>query len=102
MHEVGVIGVHTGVLAVLVFGAVALVVLVEDVVVVDQCVRRVREEIEQQLFDFGVIHPLHFRRIVDVCAFGLEMRQGQAELVHAFGAVRREARVVLADPPRIA
>jgi len=49
VHQVGVIGVHTRVVAVLVFGAVALVVLVEDVVVIDQRVGRIREELEQQL-----------------------------------------------------
>ena len=102
VHQVGVIGVHAGVLAVLILRAVALVVLVEDIVVVDQRIGRVREELEQQLLDLRVVHPLHLSRIVDVCALGLEVRPGHAELVHAFGAVRRKARIVLADPPRIA
>jgi hypothetical protein len=35
-------------------------------------------------------------------ALGLQVRQRQAEPVHAFGAVGREARIVLADAPRIA
>ena len=102
MHEVGVIGVHARVLVVLVFRAVARVVLVEDVVVVDQGVGRAREELEEELLDLGVEHALHLRRIVEVRARGLEVRQRDAEPVHAFGAVGREARVVLADAPRVA
>jgi len=45
VHKVGIIGVHTRVVAVLVFRAVARVVLVEYVVVVDQRIGRVREEL---------------------------------------------------------
>jgi hypothetical protein len=51
VHQVGVIGVHARVLAVLILRAVALIVLVEDIVVVDQRVGRVREELEQQFLD---------------------------------------------------
>jgi hypothetical protein len=43
VHQVGVIGIYTRVVAVLVFGAVARVVLVENVVVIDQRIGRVRE-----------------------------------------------------------
>ena len=102
VHEGGVTGVHTRVLVVLVFRAVARVVLVEDVVVVDQRIGRVREELEQELLDLGVEHALHLRRIVEVRALGLEVRQRDTEPVHAFGALGREARVVLADAPRVA
>jgi hypothetical protein len=56
VHKVGVTGVHTRVLVVLVFRAVARVVLVEDVVVVDQRIGRIREELEEELLDLGVEH----------------------------------------------
>jgi hypothetical protein len=85
VHQVGVIGVYTRVLAVLILCAVALVALVEDVVVIDQRIGRIREELEQQLFDLRMIDAFHLRRIVDVRALGLEMRQRHAEPVHAFG-----------------
>src|SRR5947208_3317914 len=49
VHQVGVIGVHTRVVAVLIFRPVALVVLVENVVVIDQRIGRIREELEEQL-----------------------------------------------------
>jgi hypothetical protein len=64
VHQVGVIGVHPRVVAVLVFGAVAPVVLVEDVVVLDQRIGRIREELEQELLDLRVEHALHLRRTV--------------------------------------
>ena len=102
MDEVGVSGVHAGVPGVLVFRAVALIVLVEDIVVIDQRVGRIREELQQQLLDFRVEHALHFRGVVEVPALRLEMRQRDAEPVHAFGASGREARIVFADPARIA
>jgi hypothetical protein len=54
VHKGGVTGVHTRVLVVLVFRSVARVVLVEDVVVVDQCISRVPEELEAELLDLGV------------------------------------------------
>ena len=60
MHQRGVAGVHAGVLVGLVFGAVARVVLVEDVVVVDEGVGRIWEKVQQQLLDLRVEHPLHF------------------------------------------
>ena len=102
VHDVGVVGVHARVLVVLVFRAVARIVLVEDVVVVDQCIGRAREELEKELLDLGIEHALDFRRVVEVRALGLEMRQRDAEPVHAFGTVGREARVILADAPRVA
>ena len=102
VNKGGVTGVHTRVLVVLVFRAVARVVLVEDVVVVDQSISRVREELEQELLDLGVEYALHLRRVVEVQALGLEVRQRDTEPVHAFGAVGREARVVVADAPSVA
>ena len=45
VHEAGITGIHTRVLVGLVFRAVARVILVEDVVVVDQRIGRVREEL---------------------------------------------------------
>ena len=79
MHKVGVFGIHARVFGVLVFGTVARVVLVKGIVVVDQRVRRPREEIQQQLFDFRIEHPFHFRRVVEIGAFGFQMRQRQAQ-----------------------
>ena len=87
MHNVGVLGIHAPVLAVLVLFAHARVVLVENVVVIVQCIGRAREEGEEKLLDLGVEHTLHLRRIVEVRARGLDVRQREAEPVHAFGAV---------------
>ena len=102
MHDVGVPGVDARVLGLLVFRAVALVVLVEDVVVVDERVGRLREEVEQELLDLRVEHALHLRRVVEVRALRLEMGQRDAEPVHALGAADREAGVVLPDAPGVA
>ena len=57
---------------------------------------------KQEFLDLGVENALHLCRIVEVCAFGLEVRQRDTEPVHAFGAIGREARVVLADAPGVA
>jgi len=87
VHNVGVVGVHTRALVVLVLSAVALVVLVKHVVVVHERIRRVREELQEELFHLRVEHALHLCRVVKVLALGLTVRQRNAKLVHALGAV---------------
>jgi hypothetical protein len=74
VHDVGILGVHTRVLGVLVLCSVARVVLVENVVVVDECIGRAGEKFQDELLDFGVEYALDFRRILEVRAFGFEMR----------------------------
>ena len=102
MNDVGVIGVHAGIFLFLIFRAVALIVLVEDVMVVDQRIGRAREKVEKKLFDLRVVDPLHFLGIVEVGAFGFEMGERDAKPVHAFGTGGRKARIIFADAPRIA
>ena len=102
VHEVGVGGVHTRVLVVLVLRAVALVVLVKHVVVVHQRIGCVREKLQEELLHLRVEHALHLRRVVEVLALGLAVRQCDAKLVHALGAVGREAWVVLLHSSRVA
>ena len=77
VHDVGVVGIDAG-FSVLVLRAVALIVLVEDVVVVHQRVGRVREEVEQELLDLRVVDALHLLRVVEVRALGVEVRQRDA------------------------
>ena len=102
VHEVDVLGVHSRIPGVLVLGAIALVVLVEHVVVVDERIGRVGEEVHEELLDLGVEDPLDFGRVVEVLALRFEVRQRDAEPVHALGAVGREPRVVLSDAARVA
>ena len=102
MHEVGVVGVHTGVLVVLVLRAVAIVVLVKHVVVVHERICRVREKLQKELLHLRVEHALHLRRVVEVLALGLAVRQRYAKLVHALGAVGRKTWVVLLHALRVA
>jgi len=94
-------GVHTRVLVVLVFRAVARIVPVEDVVIVDQRIRAPGKELEEELLDLGVEHALHLRRIVEVRALGLEVRQETPSRSMHSGCWAR-GRVVLADAPRVA
>ena len=90
MHDVGVVGVHTRVFVVLVFCAVALVVLVKHVVVVHERIGRTGEEVEEEFLDLRVEHTLHLGRVVEVLALGLAVRQRDAKFVHALGARGRE------------
>ena len=95
VHDVGIVGVDARVLLGLVLGAVALVVLVENVVVIHERIGRAREKVQQEPFYLRVVYAFHLRRVVEVPALGLAVRQRNAKLVHAFGAAGRETRVVL-------
>ena len=75
VHDVGVVGVYTRVFVVLVFRTVALVVLVKYVVVVHERIRRLREKFQEELLHLRVVHALDFRRVVEVLALGLTVRQ---------------------------
>ena len=101
MNEIGVVGVYPRVLVVLIFGAIAFIVFVENIVVVDQRVRCARKELEQQFFHLGVEHSLYLMRVIKILALRFAMRERNAKLVHALCAIRRESRVVLLDAPCI-
>ena len=102
MHDVGVVGAHPRVLVVLILLDVASVVLVECVVVVHQRIRGAREELHEELLHLRVEHALHLRRVIEVLALGLAVRQRDAKLVHALGAVGQETWVVLVQSSRVA
>ena len=71
VNEVGVKGVYTWDLVVLVFCAVALVVLIKHVVVVHKRIRRVWEKLQEQFLHFRVEHALHLFCVIEVFALGL-------------------------------
>src|SRR5208282_5700297 len=102
VHVVGVVGIYTRVLVVLILGAVAFVVLVKYVVVVHERIGGVRVKLQQELLHLRVEHALYLGRIVKIPASGLAVRQRHAKLVHALGAAGRETGVVLIHSSRIA
>jgi hypothetical protein len=61
------------------FRAIARVILVEDVVVVDQRIGRVREELEEELLDLRIVDVPYLGRVVDVRALRLEVSQRDTE-----------------------
>src|SRR5262249_40934173 len=102
VHDVGVIRIDAWILLVLIFRAVALVILVKHVVVVYQRVRRAGEKVQKELFDLRIVYALDLGRVVEVLALGFAVRERDAELVHALGAVWRKTGVVLLHASRVA
>ena len=69
MNQVGIVGVYPRVFIFLVFSAVAFVIFVKDVMIVDQCIGRSRKKLQQQFLHFRIKHTLHFSCVIKVFTF---------------------------------
>ena len=101
VHEVGVTGVYTWDLVVLVFLAVALVVLVKHIVVVHKRICRTREILQEEFLHLRVEHSLYLLRVIEVLTLGLTVCQRDPELIHALRTVWREAWLILLHSSRV-
>ena len=102
VHEIDISGVDSGVLRFLIFPDRAVVVPVEDVVIVDEGIGGTGKEIQEKLLDFRIEDTLHFRCVVEVGAGGVEVGQGDPQPVHALGRGHRQTRSGFLDLAGIA
>ena len=101
MDQVRVAAIYARVLAVLIFSAIALVVFIEHIVVVDQSIGCAGEKVEQQLFHLCIEHTFHFFMVVEILALRLAMRERHSQFVHTLGGVRRQTWIIIFDPPGV-